>query len=282
MSKELDLMTVLNGISPEVIARKQAALALLAPRVQYSVPPMSMLRNRTDETVWDSPFTDAADLVLEGLFDRVDKVTRGLPTGIPHILLSQEQWTQRYSEVRIQVPERRRYSGSLKDAFENMVAKAPAKTSAIPATTKVANVTTPATKSASASAVSAAVPATAAAAAAAAVPATPAAAAAVAAAATKRAAAAAAAALPAAALPAAALPAAAVPAKRAAVPAKRAQPAAAAAATVATPGMTSVNASSPVVNPFIEYEPGETMAKKLAKREKKKQSVKSLIDNAPV
>lgn len=104
VTEKVDLMTILNAISPVIIQQKQAALAILAPRVQYSIPPIDLLRNRSDETVWDSPFKDAADLALDGMFDRAKNVINGEATNIPRLLLSPEEWVERYKKVRIQIP----------------------------------------------------------------------------------------------------------------------------------------------------------------------------------
>jgi len=100
-SRGLDLMTVLNSISPEIIAKKQAALSILAPKVQYSIPPLGLLKNISDETPWDPPFKDGVDMTLDGMFDRVQKVLKNEPTNIPRIMLTAAEWVLRYSTVKI-------------------------------------------------------------------------------------------------------------------------------------------------------------------------------------
>jgi hypothetical protein len=101
VSRELDLMTVLNSISPEIIVKKQAALAILAPKVQYSIPPLELLKNISDETPWDPPFKDGVDMTLDGMFDRVQKVLKNEATNIPRIMLTAAEWVLRYSTVKI-------------------------------------------------------------------------------------------------------------------------------------------------------------------------------------
>ena len=44
----------------DVIRKKQAAIALYAPRLQYAMPPLEHLENRSDETVWNPPFKGTA------------------------------------------------------------------------------------------------------------------------------------------------------------------------------------------------------------------------------
>lgn len=129
----LDVMTVLQAIPPGVIRRKQEAIARIAPRLQYSIPPLPLLMNRSDDTRWDPPFPDAADMVLDGLFERVAHVLNGEPTGLPRLPLlgtgagtgaatgaaesavalaagvtgatgNPEDWIKNYGDVRVVVP----------------------------------------------------------------------------------------------------------------------------------------------------------------------------------
>ncbi len=103
-SGKLDFMKVLLSIKPDVIAAKQRALARVAPRVQYAVPPINLLQDRFDETPWEPPFADAAELTLRGLFARTANMVANRSTGIPARLMSGREWSQEYDVVRIQVP----------------------------------------------------------------------------------------------------------------------------------------------------------------------------------
>ena len=104
VSGALNVMKILNAIPKDIIKLKQDAIALLAPRLQYAIPPLEKLKNRSDESLWDPPFKDAVDLTLDGMFTRVGKVLRNEPTNIPRILLSETMWKNRYETVRIQKP----------------------------------------------------------------------------------------------------------------------------------------------------------------------------------
>lgn len=72
------LDTLVSSYSASDVQRRQKAISLIARRIQYSVPPdvreigMPSVLDRTI-TVWDSPFRDAFDVVLEGLFSKVGK-----------------------------------------------------------------------------------------------------------------------------------------------------------------------------------------------------------------
>lgn len=103
-SGKLDFMTVLQAIPPDVISKKQQALAELAPRVQYAIPPYHLLENRFDETVWDPPFHDAAEIALDGFFDRAEKFLANKSTNIPHRLMTGREWGQEYEVAKVQVP----------------------------------------------------------------------------------------------------------------------------------------------------------------------------------
>ena len=99
---------VLLGISDEVILRKQQAIAILAPSLQYSIPPWQLLSNSSDRTPWEPPFQarrlthampcrvfasrvwclqDAADRTLDGMFERAERLRTNRSTGIPTRLL---------------------------------------------------------------------------------------------------------------------------------------------------------------------------------------------------
>ncbi|RYG64524.1 hypothetical protein EON64_13810, partial [archaeon] len=100
-SGKLDFMSVLRSIPPEVIRKKQEALAIVAPRVQYAVPPIASLRDRRDETPWDPPFRDAAEIALDGFFERTADVMGNRSTGIPHRLQSGREWGGDYDAVKV-------------------------------------------------------------------------------------------------------------------------------------------------------------------------------------
>jgi hypothetical protein len=103
-SGKLDFMSVLLAISPEVVRKKQQALALLAPRVQYAMPPVELLQDRFDSTPWEPPFEDGVEITINGLFERTRRVVRNESTGIPPRLLSGRQWAMEYDLVRVKVP----------------------------------------------------------------------------------------------------------------------------------------------------------------------------------
>jgi len=62
-----NLMDVLNSIPPDIIAKKQCLIAQIAPRLQYSVPPVNYMEAHTDERKWDPPFADAVDVMLRNM-----------------------------------------------------------------------------------------------------------------------------------------------------------------------------------------------------------------------
>jgi len=101
---KLNMMKILSEISEDVIKKKQAAIEKLAPKLQYSIPPIATLQNISDVTVWDPPFKDAAEMALDGMLLRVQNVLKNEPTKIPRTLLNATQWKDRYDTVRIQVP----------------------------------------------------------------------------------------------------------------------------------------------------------------------------------
>ena len=73
-SNTLQFMEILLKIPEDVIAKKQAAIAKAAPRMQYSVPPLHLVQDRFDNTTWDPPFHDGVDVALDGLFERTQNV----------------------------------------------------------------------------------------------------------------------------------------------------------------------------------------------------------------
>ena len=109
VSGKINVMQVLRSIKPEVVRKKQQLLELLAPRIQYAIPPPKMLENRSDATPWDPPFKDAVDVALEGMFDRAARAVRNERTNIPRVLLTEKGWKERYNRVTAAVPDLDRY-----------------------------------------------------------------------------------------------------------------------------------------------------------------------------
>ena len=104
-SGKLDFMKVLLSIPEDVIRKKQKMLAKVAPRVQYAIPPIEYLKNRSDETTWDPPFLDGAEITLNGMFDRVYKVLNNISTNIPNEKFISKTYGQEYEVVIIKVPD---------------------------------------------------------------------------------------------------------------------------------------------------------------------------------
>jgi xyloglucan galactosyltransferase MUR3 len=98
-AKTVQIMDQLRAIPSETIRRKQRAIALLAPSLQYSMPPLAFLQNASDETRWDPPFRDAVDVMLDGMAERVRRTRENISTGIPETHMTIAEWLQRYSLV---------------------------------------------------------------------------------------------------------------------------------------------------------------------------------------
>ena len=102
-------MDVIASIPPNVIFKKQTAIAALAPRLQYAAPPIEMLRHKRDETVWDPPFRDAAEVALMGMFEHAQSLllsSSRLRPVLPHLRnrtkqLMQAEYT---NSVYVKVP----------------------------------------------------------------------------------------------------------------------------------------------------------------------------------
>jgi hypothetical protein len=95
-----NFMDALRKIPKDVIAKKQAAIAKAAPRMQYAVPPMHLMQDRFDNTTWDPPFHDGVDVALDGMFERAANMVRGNPTNIPHRMQTGKEWGAEYDKVR--------------------------------------------------------------------------------------------------------------------------------------------------------------------------------------
>lgn len=94
---KVQLMDLLLSIPASVIKEKQAALARVAPRVQYAMPPLHLLADIDDETRWDPPFPDAVDMAINGLMKRASLLKKNMPTGIPETLMTLGEWNTKYS-----------------------------------------------------------------------------------------------------------------------------------------------------------------------------------------
>jgi hypothetical protein len=103
-SNKLNLMDVLNAIPAETIRLKQIAIANYAPSIQYSLPPLGLLKNRSDVTPWDPPFRDGVDFTLDGLFVRTGHSVRNQSTGVPHRLMTSREWSKEYDVVKVKIP----------------------------------------------------------------------------------------------------------------------------------------------------------------------------------
>jgi hypothetical protein len=103
-SGRLDFMQVLLGISPAVIRLKQEAIARLAPRIQYSMPPLDKMRDRFDATPWDPPFADGVDVLLDGLHARWERIQRNQSSGIPPKVMTSREWSREYEVVKVKTP----------------------------------------------------------------------------------------------------------------------------------------------------------------------------------
>eukprot|EP01038_Epipyxis_sp_PR26KG_P012142 gene12142-16256_t len=64
-----NFLKILSAISPEEILKKQKAIAVIAPRLQYSIVP-SHIGNGTDGKIWKSPFKDAGEVIIEKILDK--------------------------------------------------------------------------------------------------------------------------------------------------------------------------------------------------------------------
>lgn len=103
-ANKLNLMTVLNAIPAETIRLKQIAIAKYAPMIQYAVPPLDLLKNRSDVTPWDPPFRDGVDCTLDGLFVRTANSVKNQSTGIPNRLMTSREWSKEYDVVKVKIP----------------------------------------------------------------------------------------------------------------------------------------------------------------------------------
>jgi hypothetical protein len=93
VNKDVDHVSVLAAIPPEVVARKQRKIREIAPRLQYSMVPQrllsgegqggegimrSVLSNGADASAatWSPPFRDAADVIVDKITDPATTLPR--------------------------------------------------------------------------------------------------------------------------------------------------------------------------------------------------------------
>ena len=105
-SGRINFVDLLQTVTPDVIKKKQKAIENIGFRIQYSVPPLGLLDDPTDETPWESPVTDAADILLEALFERAQFKTENInnPNAtlvLPNVPPTPTDWEKRYSKLFI-------------------------------------------------------------------------------------------------------------------------------------------------------------------------------------
>ena len=66
-TSSFNIVSFIESIPSSVIERKQRKIGVLGFQLQYSVPAIAYLQNRTDETPWDPPFLDGVDRMLDGM-----------------------------------------------------------------------------------------------------------------------------------------------------------------------------------------------------------------------
>jgi hypothetical protein len=103
-SGKINTMKVLLNINDDVIIKKQQAIAAIAPRLQYSMPPLDSMADPSHVMVWDPPFADGVDVMLDGLFERAERLKKKQSSGIPPKLMSGREWGQLYDSVRVKIP----------------------------------------------------------------------------------------------------------------------------------------------------------------------------------
>jgi len=88
-SSKFKIISFLKNIPTSIIREKQRQIELLAPSLQYSRPPLHLLKEpwpQKREQVgpqWDPPFRDAVDVALDGMFSRAEKLIRGEAVALP-------------------------------------------------------------------------------------------------------------------------------------------------------------------------------------------------------
>ena len=97
-------MSVLLNIPQSTILKKQLAIAYHAPKLEYAMPPLELLKNRSDTTLWDPPFKDGVEVAVDGMFVRTQHMIKNESTGIPHRLMQSREWSREYDVVKVKVP----------------------------------------------------------------------------------------------------------------------------------------------------------------------------------
>lgn len=99
-----NIVSFIESIPLSVIAKKQKKIASLGFRLQYSVPPLAYLQNRSDETLWDPPFPDAVDLMLDGMIALTNELKHNHSSSqalfsYPYNIMSNKDLERAYSSV---------------------------------------------------------------------------------------------------------------------------------------------------------------------------------------
>ena len=103
-SGKLNFMSILTAIPLETIRLKQIAISKIAPHIQYAMPPLDLLKNKSDITQWEPPFKDGVDYTLDGMFVRTFHAINNQSTGIPHRVMTSREWSKEYDVVKIKIP----------------------------------------------------------------------------------------------------------------------------------------------------------------------------------
>ena len=101
---QIKFMEFLEKVSPEVIKMKQQKIAQVAKRLQYALPPLTLLNDTKDATPWEPPFPDGVDRILDGCFNRSMYAIRNQTTGIPRRTMNLREWSAEYSTLQAVVP----------------------------------------------------------------------------------------------------------------------------------------------------------------------------------
>ena len=75
IDEKINFMTVLEALPAAEVSRKQAAVARLAPKLQYTVvppafePPKGAGNDPAKRMLWRPPFPDATDVIIDRILD---------------------------------------------------------------------------------------------------------------------------------------------------------------------------------------------------------------------
>lgn len=100
----LKFMEYLKKVPPSTIRAKQEEIKRLAPRIQYSLPPLKDLKNISDATPWDPPFQDGVDRIIDGCFNRAKYIIRNQTTGMPRRTMNLREWGAEYNRLESPLP----------------------------------------------------------------------------------------------------------------------------------------------------------------------------------